>query len=188
MTTFEKIKLPDGPSLVDMCLIESSTFDMLYINDLNANFRPSTMSVASTSSATLVASDNNELLKFVVPSKCVYVAEGCYSYCRDTCFRTIRFEFEGLSSWKLKLCSQGSSPLVCVLYKAGRRSGSDEYTIMAHAPVGLSYSASIVDKDGKSVVPKFQKIFYEENNCGASRFQVTLAGYVDPIAFVPWSF
>lgn len=187
MTTFKQIKLPEGPSLVDMCIIGSSTFDMLYLNDLNANFRPATMSATSTSAATLIASDNNELLKFVNPSRCVNVVEGCYSYCRDTCFRTIRVQLEGLSSWKLKLCSQGSSPTVCVLYKAGRRADSGEYTIMAHAPVGQTYSAAIVDKDGKAVVPKLQTIFYEENHCGSSRFQVSLAGYDGSIPFVPWS-
>jgi hypothetical protein len=58
---------------------------------------------------------------------------------------------------------------------------------MAHAPVGLSYSASIVDKDGKTVTPKSQEIFYEANYCGTSQFEVTLARYVDPIPFVPWS-
>jgi hypothetical protein len=181
----KQIKLLEGPSLVDMCIIGSTTFDMLYLNDLNSNFRPASMSVPSTSS-TLIASDNNELLKFVNPSKCVNVAEGCYSYCRDTCFRTIRVQVVGLSSWKLKLCIQGSSPSLCVLYKAGRRGGTD-YTIMAHAPVGLAYSASIVDKYGKIVVPTFQEIFYEENHCGTSRFQVSLAGFTGPITDVPWS-
>ena len=185
MTTMKQIKLPEGPQLVDMCIVGSSTFDMIYLNDLNANFRPTTMS-ATSSAATLIASDNNELLKFVSPSKCVNVAEGCYSYCRDTCFRTIRVQLIGQSSWKLKLCTQGSSPSLCVLYKAGRR-GSGDFTIMAHAPVGLSYSASIVDVNGKAVVPTSQKIFYEENHCGSSSFQVSLAGYVGSIPFVTWS-
>ena len=124
MSTFERTQLPEGPSFVDMCLIESETFDMLYINDMNANLRPASMTSALKTSATLIASDNSELLKFVNPTKCVSVPEGCYSYCRDTCFRTMRFEVAGLASWKVKLCIQGQ-PSVCVLYKAGRRFEAD---------------------------------------------------------------
>lgn len=178
--------MPEGPSLVDMCLVDTATFDMLYINDMNADFRPASMNFALGTSATLIASDNNELLKFVNPSKCVLVPEGCYSYCRDTCFRTLRFEILGLASWKVKLCLQGSAPSLCVLYKAGRRGGA-EYTIMVHAPVGQSYSATIVDKEGKTVVPKLQKVFFEENYCGATRFQVSVAGQANAIPFTTWS-
>jgi hypothetical protein len=186
MSTFEHIHMPEGPSLVDMCLINSATFDMLYFNDINADFRPPSMKIASTTSATLIASDNNELLKFVNPSKCVSVPEGCYSYCRDTCFRTLRFEILGLASWRVKLCLQDSSPSLCVMYKAGRRGGV-EYSIMVHAPVGQSYIATIVDKTGKTVVPKLQKVFFEQNNCGGTRFQVSVAGQDNAIPFVPWS-
>lgn len=186
MSTFDRIQLPEGLPLIDMCLIESSTFDMLYINDLKSSLRPASMNVASTVSSTLIASDNNELLKFIHPSKCVSVPAGCYSYCRDTCFRTVRVQIPAQSSWKLKLCAQGVTPAVCVLYKLGRR-GAGDYTAMVHAPVGQSYSASIVDSVGKIVVPQSQKVYYEENHCGTSRFQFSLANYVDPISFVPWS-
>lgn len=186
ISALDKIQLPEGLPLIDMCLIESSTFDMLYINDLKSSLRPASMNVASTVSSTLIASDNNELLKFVQPSKCVSVPEGCYSYCRDTCFRTVRVKMPAQSSWKLKLCAQGVTPAACVLYKLGRRGGGD-YTAMVHAPVGQSYSASIVDSAGKTVVPTSQQVYYEENHCGTSRFQFSLANYADPISFVPWS-
>jgi hypothetical protein len=189
MSTFDHIKLPEGPALVDMCLIDSTDFDMLYINDLNGNFRPSTMTVVSTGPATLIASDNNELLKFVNTVKCVSVSLGCYTYCRDTCFRTLRVEVTGTkqATWKLKVCVRGISPAKCVYYKAGRRGTSGPHTIMAHVSVGQLYDAVVVDSNGQKVAPTKQDVFYEENHCGTTLFGVTLVGQVGEIPFIPWN-
>jgi hypothetical protein len=188
MSTFDSVSLPEGPAFIDMCLINENAFDMLYINDLNGNFRPSNMNVVSTAPAALIASDNNELVKFVNPSKCVSVPTGCYMYCRDTCFRTLRIEIQGpqQATWKLRVCVENITPSKCVFYKAGRRGGA-AHTIMAHLPVGLLYDAVVVDKNGRPVVPTFQEAFFEENHCGTTfQFDIKLNGQVGAIPFVPW--
>lgn len=188
MSTFDNINLPDGPPNIDMCLIESSTFDMLYVNDLNGNFRPSTMTTTSTGPATLIASDNNELLKFVDQRKCVYVSTGCYWYCRDTCFRSLRVDVvgPGQDNYKLKVCVQNVTPEKCTYYRAGRRSGT-ESTIMAHLPVTLRYTAVVVDSTLKVIVPTLQDPYFEENKCGTSTFAVSLVGQVGSIPFIPFT-
>jgi hypothetical protein len=173
-----------------MCLINGNTFDMMYINDLTANFRPSTVTAVSSGSATLLASDNNELLKFLDQRKCVSVPTGCYSYCRDTCFRTLRVSVTGANApnYKLKVCVRNSSPENCILYRGGARAGNT-YTIMAHVPVGLLYNAVVIDgTTGKTIVPTTQEAYYEENFCGTtSRFDVALIGQVGAIPFVTWT-
>jgi hypothetical protein len=191
MSTFQNIKLPDGPPIIDMCVINNPEFDMIYINDLNANMRPTSMTVATTGAATIIASENNELLKFVDTRLCVAVPSGCYSYCRDTCFRSLRVQVTGsnVARYKLKVCVRGSSPANCILFKAGSRAGTDtEFTIMAHLPVGLLYDAVVIDSaTGRTVVPASQAAYFEENVCGTSRrFGVALTGQVGAIPFVSW--
>lgn len=172
-----------------MCLINQGPFDMLYINDLNGNFHPTNN--GNGLPGTLVASDSNVLLKFVTPtSKCTSVSAGCYSYCRDTCFRTLRVEVSGTSqsTWKLKVCVRGTTPQVCVLYKAGRRADTGPHTIMAHVPTGQLYDAWIVNSLGQTVRPNLQVAYYDSNQCGTTRrFDIALAGQVGTIPFTPWS-
>jgi hypothetical protein len=192
MSTFQNIKLPNGPAIIDMCIINNPEFDMMYINDLNGDMRPNSMTVSSTAAATIIASENNELLKFVDTRKCVAVPTGCYSYCRDTCFRSLRVQVTGpnVARYKMQVCVRGSSPANCILFKAGSRAGTDtEHTIMAHLPVGLIYDAVLIDGNtGRPVVPTSQAAYFEENVCGTSRrFGIALTGQVGAIPFVPWT-
>ena len=192
MSTFQNIQLPDGPPIIDMCIINNPEFEMIYINDLNTNLRPSSMTGITTGSATIIASENNELLKFVDTGKCVAVPSGCYSYCRDTCFRSLRLQVTGrnVARYQLQVCVRGSSPANCIRFKAGSRAGTDsDHTIMAHLPVGLLYDAVVIDgSTGQTVVPTSQAAYFEENFCGTSRrFGIGLTGQVGAIPFVSWT-
>lgn len=191
MTTFKNTRLVGGAPLVDMCIINDDTFDMLYVNDLNGNFHPTNN--GNGVPGTLVANDNNQLLKFVIPtSKCTSVPSGCYSYCRDTCFRTLRINVDDYTQtgYKLKVCIRGVTPQVCTTFNGGRRDGQTTYTMMAHMPMGQLYDAMIVNENGNLIIPtQSYTVNFEDNQCGTSKqFGLTLAGYVGTIPFIPWTY
>ena len=172
-TAFEKIKLADGLNTINMCAVTLPEYDMLYLIDLDGSFRPDPSIVPTVSS--LVASDNNMHLTFLESSKCVDNVAGCYSYCRDTCFRSMRYYVEGVgkASYKLKVCSR-SNRSKCSLFKGGRRETSGPYEFTAHLPDGQNYDASFIDAQGNEITPSSVTEVEEKTFCTSSTFNVRL--------------
>jgi hypothetical protein len=125
--------------------------------DLDGSMKPKT-AIKSVGVSTLVGSDDGRLLEFVEVSKCVKVETGCYSYCSDTCFRSIRFELDvpAAKKYSLKVCLRNNHSK-CTTYDGGRRAEAHSYTIIAHLPVGNTYDAIFVSADGKQASPSFQQ-------------------------------
>ena len=169
------MKIADGANSINMCVVNTVEYDLLYLIDLDGTLRPNT-AVAPTVS-TLVASDNQMHLKFVDPVKCVANTVGCYSYCHDTCFRSMRYYVEGpgQADYKLKVCSR-SDHSRCSLFKGGRRGdvGSHEFT--AHLPAGQLYDAVFLDGLGVEIVPLKVKEVVEKTFCTSGMFEVKLFG------------
>jgi hypothetical protein len=174
-TGFEKIQLADGADTINMCIIKETDFDFLYLIDLDGSFRPNP-SVAPALS-TLVASDNNEHLRFVDGRKCTENTPGCYSYCRDTCFRSMRYyvEGKGQAHYKLKVCKRNDHS-ICTLFKGGRRGNTGPHEFTAHLPSGNYYDAVFLDRLGQEITPKTAIESIEKTFCPDGRFEVTLFG------------
>jgi hypothetical protein len=156
-----------------MCVVTLPEYDMLYLIDIDGSFRPD-QSLAPTVSS-LVASDNHMHLTFLDGTKCVDNLVGCYSYCRDTCFRSMRYYVEGpgQSSYKLKVCSR-NSPSKCSLFKGGRRGNSGPHEFTAHLPDGQSYDAVFIDSQGNEITPSTITEVVEKTFCTGSTFDVKL--------------
>ena len=156
-----------------MCVVTTAEYDLLYTIDLDGSFRPNLATAPTVSS--LVASDNNMHLTFLDPSKCVDNTVGCYSYCHDTCFRSMRYYVKGTGqeSYKLKVCSR-SDYSRCSLFKGGRRGdvGSHEFT--AHLPSGQLYDAVFLDGDGNEITPSKVTEVVEKTFCTNGIFEVLL--------------
>lgn len=186
-TSFKNIALPDGAESIDMCIVESEDVNMAYIVDVDGNLRPK--SVSTTGPSTLLASDGGQLLKFVDTTKCTDVAVGCYSYCQETCFRSVRYTVTGAGqeNYRLKVCLQGDNSQ-CTLFTGGRRGNDGPHVYAAHLPVGKSYDAVFVDSTNSVITPDTLEAQYEESFCpttGANgEFQIAMLGNL-PLAAPP---
>lgn len=158
-----------------MCIVNLPEFDFLYLIDQDGSFRPNKSVPAAVSS--LVASDNKEHLKFLDPSKCTDNAEGCYSYCQNTCFRSMKYYVQGTgqATYKLKVCSR-SDHTRCSLFKGGRRGTTGPHEFTAHLPSGGLYDAVFLDSTGKEITPTSVTEVVELTFCPAGTFEVTLFG------------
>ena len=89
-----------------------------------------------------------------------------YSYCRNTCFRSVRYLFEGPTqeSLILKVCKK-DSPTLCNSFQGGRRGDSGPHSYIAHLPVGSAYDAILLDNTGREVASGTLVESYEPSSC-----------------------
>jgi hypothetical protein len=179
-TSFEKMKNTDGADSINFCIVNQTAFESLYLIDLDGTLRPSSLVNTPRGASTLLANDNRQLDRFVSPTaaKCQSVPAGCYQYCPDTCFRSMRYEayINKPTNPKLKVCLRGNNSL-CSLFPAGRRTTTDPWTFTAHLPEGQLYDAVFVDGSNGtefSAPAVLQEV--EPSLCppGNSTFNVTL--------------
>jgi hypothetical protein len=172
-TAFEGIRLTDGTNSIDMCVVNDTFHDFVYLIDLDGSFRPNPFIIPTLS--TLVASDNKKHMTFVNASKCTDNPVGCYSYCQDTCFRSMRYVVEDpeQGNFTVKVCSTINQTL-CSSFKGGRRGdvGPHEFTI--HLPVGQSYETVFVNSLGIEGTPSKVTESVEKTFCPEGPFSVTL--------------
>ena len=142
------MKNTDGADSINFCIINQPTFQSMYLIDLDGTLRPSSIAAAPRGASTLLANDDRQLDRFVSSSnKCTTVAAGCYQYCPNTCFRSMRYDaFTTVTSAppQLKVCLRGNRS-VCSLFPAGRRATTDPWTFTAHLPDGGLYDAVFVN-------------------------------------------
>ena len=169
------MQLADGLNSINMCVVNQVEYDLVYIIDLDGSFRPN--KVVAPKVSTLVASDNQMHLAFVDPLKCAANTVGCYSYCHDICFRSMRYYVEGpgQASYKLKVCSS-SDPSRCSLFKGGRRYNVGPHEFTAHLPAGQLYDAVFVDGLGNEITPTKVEEVVEKTFCDNGIFEVKLFG------------
>jgi hypothetical protein len=170
-----------------MCVINEDEYDYLYFIDLDGSFRPNTSITASVS--TLIASDNKAHTRFLDGVTCIDNAAGCYSYCPNVCFRSVRYVVTGpgQASYKLKVCRADDSSR-CSLFKGGRRGTSGPHEFTAHLPPG-KYTAVFLDSTGQVITPTTVVGSLEHTYCPVSQLEVTMAGAglspISPVSSAP---
>jgi hypothetical protein len=165
----------DGANSIDFCIVNQDEFSMVYVIDLDGSMNPRPTEKAQGPS-TLVATDDGRLLKLVDTTKCQVVGEGCYSYCANTCFRSIRYNVigPGQTNYLLKVCLKGDKSR-CTTFPGGRRGDGGSSTFIAHLPTGNSYDAVFLDVNGKEITPDSAIDSEEESFCPVgSIFDITL--------------
>jgi hypothetical protein len=174
------MKNTDGADSINFCIINQPAFQSMYFIDLDGSLRPSSVA-APRGASTLLANDDRLLDRFINPATtCTSVAAGCYQYCPNVCFRSMRYEayIDSVTNPKLKVCLRGNYS-VCSLFPAGRRATTDPWTFMAHVPDGQLYDAVLVDGTSlaeftvPSVLAEVEPSFCP---AGSSAFDVTLYG------------
>jgi hypothetical protein len=162
-TAFKNVKNTDGPDKINFCAALADGIKMMYFIDLDGSLKPS--QVSTPGPATLLASDGGQLTTFVSPSKCTNVALGCYSYCADTCFRSVRYEVNivGKVNPMLKVCRRDNRS-ICTQFFGGKREG-ETLAFIAHLPVGQLYDAVFVDGSGAEFTAANYQEFMEPSLC-----------------------
>jgi hypothetical protein len=168
-TLFQNITIAAKDKTVSFCDLATTDIQTVYLVDKDGDFAPSGVSPASASS---LLSIGPNIQKFVDPSKCSTVDSGCYTYCRDTCFQSIRYEMEGptTANFAMKVCDV-SKPSKCALFFGSRRengnanANKDPRTFIAHVPAGGTYQAVFLTNTGAVYKPKILQITNEESLC-----------------------
>jgi len=105
--------------------------------------------------------------------------EGCFSYCVDTCFRSVRFETPGtaMDGYTLKACEVDDSSN-CSIFQGSRRGPQDPRSFIAHLPLNLSYNLVFLDALGREAEPTEGTFRYDFNACppNSGSFSVTVHG------------
>jgi hypothetical protein len=117
-------------------------------------------------------------------TKCTYVDSGCYNYCQDTCFRSVRYSYEGpgQANLMLKVCKIGESSQ-CSSFPGGRRGRVGAHEYIAHLPVGFSYNAILLDSAGHNIESGSLVESYEDSSaCPEGTFNVE---YIGPLPMTP---
>lgn len=151
---------------------------MLYVSDSDGSLGPGTM--LSQGPSTLLASDSDQLLAFVNVTQCAYVSAGCYHYCQNTCFRSVRYSYEGIGqeNLTLRVCKR-DEPTLCATFPGGRRGDRGEHAYIAHLPVGDTYAANLLDSSGAEITSGNLKESYEPSSCPAAAvFDISYEGTI----------
>jgi hypothetical protein len=176
---------------VSFCDLVGTDIETVYLVDLDGSLSPP--GVDSTTASVLLSNGRN-IQKFVDPSKCAEVTNGCYTYCKDTCFRSIRYEIEGpeTEGYELKICDAKISQDCAFFYGSRRVNGNrnghlDPRTFIAHVPVGRNYEGTFVSNTGAVYRPTDLKITVEDNLCPIELGQssINIPGFSHPPAKSP---
>jgi hypothetical protein len=167
----------DRDKSLNLCLVQSDAFKMIYVVDLDGSLGPS--NILTSGPSTLLASDDQQLLEFVDVTKCTYVDSGCYNYCQDTCFRSVRYSYTGpeQANLMLKVCRE-DDPSQCSSFPGGRRGNAGAHAYVAHLPVGISYNTvlvhSIIGDEIKS--GSLVESYEDASACPEGIFNITYIG------------
>lgn len=167
-TTLERVAFEKGVVPVDLCRADNRRIHDIYLLDLDGSFGPS--GIPATSVATLVS--NQELmLHFVDRQKCIANDVGCFQYCKDTCFRSLRYEVDPSYPIQLLHVCKSDDPLNCVMVSGYHRTDGVDWlgrsrAFTAHLPVG-NYNASFVDGSGNVMWPPFIFDYVPDNFCSS---------------------
>ena len=158
------ISIKDKSSAIDFCdALNVSVIDA-YITDLDGS-----LSTSKTEGPSTLLSLHPVMKAFVDPVKCNDNKSRCYSYCKDTCFRSVRFSVDifDTDNHKLKICSRNDSSICIEILGYSRYDKSfTQRSFLAHLPSG-TYDAVFVDRFGSETWPVFVDVHLDTALCPA---------------------
>lgn len=140
-----------------------------YITDSDSAFGAA-LGVSGGGVSTIMTYTNTlkKLQSFVEPTLCTDYPENCFSYCENTCLRTVTVRVDPTVSpdYKLKICKKDDTSK-CETYDNWLNTGDldDRYRIFSPALPEGSYSAEFVDEFGDVSWPRGVNVTYEHDTC-----------------------
>jgi hypothetical protein len=146
---------------IDFCRGKSAGARDVYVSDTTGSLLDG---VASAPSTLMVNSP--ELASFVNPSACTENAARCYTYCSNTCFRTVHYYVPVGQSrdYKLKVCDRKDASDCTVLSGYVHSNHPWPRRFAVHVPSGREYDTYFLDK-GVPVYPTNVEIVFQEKLC-----------------------
>ena len=167
-TMIAGISVQDLSDTIDFCDSFHATVTDAYMTDLDGS-----LCTSFTNGPSTLLGHHSVSQAFVDPAKCTENESRCYSYCRETCFRSVRFTTDPFDTedFKLKLCKHfvGQGPPICIEilgYNQYERSFTQR-AFIAHLPSG-TYDAVFVDRFGSETWPVFVDMHLETAFCPTS--------------------
>ena len=178
-TTLERVTVEKDVVPVDFCRADNQRIHDIYLLDLDGSLGPS--GTPATSVATLV-SNQDLMLQFVDIQKCIVNYFGCFQYCKDTCFRSVRYEVDPSSQVQLLNVCKRDDPPNCLMVSGYHRTDGVAWSgqnraFIAHLPVG-SYDASFVDRGGNVTRPPFISEYVPDQLCSSGETPHTIDLFV----------
>lgn len=152
---------------LDFCRADHQGIHDIYISASDGSLGPQRDS--SAHGIATIVSNQMAMLRFVDVEKCTVNAIGCYQFCEDTCFRSVRYEVDPAAPIpRLKVC-RSDEPSVCLFISGHRRTNDITWSTRdrvyrAHLPVG-DYTAAFVHRSGALTWPTFVVEHVEEHSC-----------------------
>ena len=109
-----------------------------------------------------------QMQAFVEPTMCSDHPDHCYSYCENTCLRTMTVRVDpGISDQNtLKICKEDDPQSRCETYKSWyNHDTQDRFRLFSPALPAGKYSAEFLDDSGQVIWPRGVNITYEVDMC-----------------------
>mmetsp|Transcript_81410 Transcript_81410/g.217728 ORF Transcript_81410/g.217728 Transcript_81410/m.217728 type:complete len:1270 (-) Transcript_81410:160-3969(-) len=147
--------------VINFCSGKSAGADDVYVTDSTGTLLDGTDNTPST-----LMVNSPEMMHFVEPSVCTENKDRCYTYCSDTCIRTVHYYVPESQSqdYTLKVCDRGNTSDCIELSGHVHSSHRWPRRFAVHVPSGRQYDAVFLNK-GVPVYPTNVDIEFQEKLC-----------------------
>jgi len=139
-----------------------------YIVDKNSAFGGPGSSAGQPSTIITHSSTHTKLQSFIEPTLCDDHPDNCFSYCENTCLRTVSFRVDPSISddHKLKICKKNDPQNRCEIFDNWYNNDErDRFRIFSPALPAGSYSAEFLSDTNQVFWPRGLNVTYEVDMC-----------------------
>jgi hypothetical protein len=168
-TTLENSQVEDasGSHVANFCRAVARGITDSYIIDKNTAFGASSGSDINAGPSTIMTytESNKKLQAFVEPTLCSNYPDNCFSYCENTCLRTMTLRVDPATNYKLKICKKDDTQSCETFDSMLINDHSDRYRIYNPALPGGSYTAAFLDDTDQVGMPRGVNMTYDADMC-----------------------
>ena len=174
----------DADQIANFCRAVAVGILDSYINDKDNGFGAALGYSSGTSTIMTYTESHTKMQTFVEPTLCHNHVENCYSYCENTCLRTVTVRVDPAlaETTKLKVCMKDDLQNRCETYDSWYNNGdwADRFRIFNPALPTGTYSAEFIDVNGASVWPRGVNVTYEVDSCNGGGLQDDAVEFLVP--------
>ena len=159
----------DLANIANFCKAAVKNIPDSYINDHGSAFGASLGISGGISTIMTYTDTQTKMQAFVEPTSCQDFTEQCFSYCEDTCLRTmtVRVDPSVSPDYKLKICKDSTCETYNNwMYNSGSsHNWADAFRTFSPALPRGSYTAQFLDENNDVSWPRGVNITYEYDTC-----------------------
>jgi len=168
-TTLEDSTADDGSEgyIANFCRAVNVGIKDSYIIDKSSAFGNAVDSIVGPSTIMTYTKTHTKMQTFIEPTLCNDNPENCYSYCENTCLRTVSFRMDPApitEKYRLKICKKKDQLNRCDIFNS-RYDNDSRLRIFSPALPAGSYNAEFLDDVDQITWPRGVNITYEPDMC-----------------------